>query len=104
MGVELSDALMTERLIQSAELLEGLHQEIMATVLASGHSFTDDTILPMQATDPERGTTLKSRIWCYATHHRRGSPLVAYEFSLTRSQQVPLNRLIDYAGYVQADA
>lgn len=104
MGVELSDALMSEWLIQSAELLEGLHQEIMATVLASGHIFTDDTILPMQATDPERGATLKSRIWCYATHHRRGSPLVAYEFSLTRSQQVPLNRLIDYAGYVQADA
>jgi hypothetical protein len=35
MGVELSDALMSEWLIQSAELLKGLHQEIMATVLAS---------------------------------------------------------------------
>ena len=104
LGIDLAHGVMSEWLVQSAELLGPVHQQIMRQVLTSGHLFTDDTILPMQNHDPERRSTLKSRIWCYATHHRRGAPLVAYEFSLTRSQQVPLLRLADYRGYIQADA
>jgi transposase len=104
LGIELSHGVMSDWLVQSGELVEAVHSRIMDRVLASGHIFTDDTILPMQALDPDRRSTLKSRIWCYATHHRRGAPLVAYEFSLTRSQQVPLRRLADYCGHVQCDA
>lgn len=104
LGIELAHGVMSDWLVHSAELLEAVYQKILEQVLASGHVFTDDTILPMQALGPDRKSTLKSRIWCYATHHRRGAPLVAYEFSLTRSQQVPLRRLAEYRGYIQADA
>lgn len=104
LGIDLAHGVMSDWLVQGAELLEPLHRQVMDQVLQRGHLFTDDTILPMQAHDADRRSTLKSRIWCYATHHRRGAPLVAYEFSLTRSQQVPLQRLVDYQGYIQADA
>lgn len=104
LGVELSHALMSEWLLHCAELLVPLHLRLCDKVRASGHVFTDDTILPLQNSDPARHTTHKSRLWVYSCHHRRQRPLVAYDFSLTRSQQAPLAFLAGYRGYLQADA
>lgn len=104
LGIELSDALMSDWLIQCAPLLEELHRRMIRKVLDSGHVFTDDTILPLQNVDPTRRTTVKARLWVYARSPRRHKPLVVYEFSRSRSQQAPLGFLSNYRGYVQADA
>jgi hypothetical protein len=77
---------------------------MLQKVLSSGHVFTDDTILPLQNHDPTRRTTVKSRLWVYARSRRRYKPLVAYEFSRTRSHGAPLELLKEYRGYLQADA
>jgi transposase len=47
LGIELSHGLMSGWLMQCAELLEGLDRRMLGGVLASGHIFTDDTILPL---------------------------------------------------------
>ena len=65
LGIELSHALMSDWLVHCAELLEDLHRRMMAKVLASGHVFTDDTILPLQNDDPARKTTIKARLWVF---------------------------------------
>jgi transposase len=52
LGIELSDALMSDWLIQCALLLGDLHRRMIRKVLDSGHIFTDDTILPLQNADP----------------------------------------------------
>jgi transposase len=104
LGIELSDALMSDWLIQCAPLLEALHRRMIRKVLDSGHVFTDDTILPLQNTDPARRTTVKARLWVYARSRRRHTPLVVYEFSKSRSQEAPLGFLSNYQGYIQADA
>lgn len=104
LGIELSHALMSAWLLQCAELLEDLHRRMMAKLLGSGHVFTDDTILPLRNDDPGRKTTIKARLWVYARSQRRHKPLVAYEFTRSRSQNGPIGRLSDFKGYVQADA
>lgn len=104
LGIELSDALMSDWLIQCAALLGELHRRMVRKVLDSGHVFTDDTILPLQNADPARKTTVKARLWLYARSRRRHKPLVVYEFSRSRSREAPRGFLADYRGYVQADA
>lgn len=104
LGIELSHSLMSDWLLLSADLLEALYARLCDKVRASGHLFTDDTILPLQNTEPERNTTVKSRLWVYACHHRRQRPLVAYDFSRRRSQEAPVQFLTGYRGYLQADA
>ncbi len=104
LGIEISHGLMSDWLLQSGELLAAIHQRMIEKVLASGHVFTDDTILPMQNHDPARNTTIQSRLWVYACHHRRQRPLIAYEFSCSRSGKVPAAFLGKYRGYLQADA
>jgi transposase len=104
LGIELSHTLMSSWLVQCSELLEDLHDRMITEVLAAGHVFTDDTILPLQNHDPARRTTINARLWVYARSGRRHQPLVYYEFTKDRTQQGPLSRLKDYQGYVQADA
>jgi transposase len=104
LGIELAHGLMSDWLVQCAELLEPLHARMLANVLASGHVFTDDTILPLQNDEPGRKTTVKARLWVYARSRRRHRPLVAYTFSRSRSQSAPLGVLKDFTGYVQCDA
>jgi transposase len=83
LGIEISHTLMSDWLVQCAELLEELHRRMMAKVLASGHMFTDNTVLPLQNHDPTRRCTVKARLWVYARNRRRHKPLVAYEFTRT---------------------
>ena len=72
LGIEISHALKSEWLLQASELLGVVHQRMIEKVLASGHLFTDDTILPMQNDEPgPRRTMIKGRLWVYACHHLR---------------------------------
>lgn len=104
LGIDLSHALMSAWLMQCAPLLEALHARMLKKVLEAGHVFTDDTILPLQNKDPSRRSTIQTRLWVYARHHRRHKPLVAYEFTRSRSREGPLEHLKNFRGYVQADA
>ena len=62
LGIELCHKLMSEWLVQCAELFEELYQRMLEAVLSSGHVFTDDTVLPLQNDDPERTSTIKARL------------------------------------------
>jgi transposase len=104
LGVDLSHTLMSAWLMQCAPLLEALRDRILKKVLDGGHVFTDDTILPLQNHDPARRSTVQSRLWVYGRHQRRSRPLVAYEFTRSRSREGPLAHLKDFRGYLQADA
>lgn len=103
LGITLSRNTMSEWLMRSAEALDAPYQTLKQAVLDRGHVFTDDTILPMQNADPLRKTTLKSRIWVYATNDQRGPPITVYDFSTGRQQTAPLNFLDRFKGYLQAD-
>jgi len=86
-----------------ARLFEDVHTRVIEQVLAAGHVFTDDTVLPLQNRDLTRCTTINARLWVYARSRRRHQPLVYYEFTRDRSQQGSLARLKDYQGYLEPD-
>jgi transposase len=50
------------------------------------------------------GTIFEAKLWVYARDNRHGPPLIAYEFSRSRTRDAPLTFLADYRGYLQADA
>jgi len=104
LGIELSHTLMSDWLMQCAELLEDLHGRMTTKVLDSEHIYTDDTTLPLQNDDPTRGKTFESKLWVYAKDNRHGPPLIVYEFSKSRTRDAPLTFLADYRGFLQADA
>ena len=104
LGIELSHTLMSEWLVQCAELLENLHQQMTARVLDSGQVYTDDTSLPLQHHDPARHNPYEAKLWVYAKDKRHGPPLIVYAFSKSRTRDAPLTYLKDYRGYLQADA
>lgn len=62
MGIEISDSLMSDWLLHASELFDDLMRRMIVTVLATGHVFTGDTILPTQNKDPNRKSTFKSRL------------------------------------------
>ncbi len=70
LGIELSHTLMSEWLMQCAELLEELHRRMIRKVLDSGHIYTDDTTLPLQNDDPTRQQDLRGQ----ALGLRQGQP------------------------------
>ena len=104
LGIEISHTLMSEWLVQCAELLEALHRRMIRKVLDSGHVFTDDTTLPLQNHDPTRRKLYQAKLWVYAKDGRNGRPLIVYEFSRSHSRDAPLTFLANYQGYLQADA
>jgi transposase len=104
LGIELSHTLMSDWLMQCADLLEDLHRRMIRKVLDSGHVYTDDTTLPLQNDEPTRGKTFEAKLWVYAKDNRHGPPLMVYEFSKSRTRDAPLTFLADYRGYLQADA
>ena len=104
LGIELSHTLMSEWLMQCAELLQDVHRRMICKVLDSGHIYTDDTTLPLQNDDPARRKTFEAKLWVYAKDNRHGPPLIVYEFSKSRSRDAPLTFLANYRGFLQADA
>jgi transposase len=104
LGIELSHTLMSEWLVDCAQLLEELHRRMVLKVLDSGHVYTDDTTLPLQNHDPARRKTYEAKLWVYAKDDRHGPPLIVYAFSKSRTRDAPLTFLKDYRGYLQADA
>ncbi len=76
LGIELSHTLMSEWLVDCAQLLEDLHRRMAVKVLESGHVYTDDQTLPLQNHDPARHKTYEAKLWVYAKDNRHGPPLI----------------------------
>ena len=110
LGIELSHRLMSQWLIEAAFLLEDLVTRMGNAVKATGHVFTDDTILPLLSRtgdshhDPTRHRTIQARLWVYGSGLRNSEPLAYYAFSRSRSHEAPKHFLSDYEGFLQADA
>ena len=62
LGIELSHTLMSEWLVQCAELLEELYWRMVRKVLDSGHVYSDHTTLPLQNHDPARRKTYEAKL------------------------------------------
>lgn len=104
LGLALPRKTQGDWLLKCGELLRILVERMTTDVLKRGHVYTDDTILPLQNDDPERKRTIQSRIWVYRTDDQHGPPVVTYDFSRSRSKEAPAKMLVDFHGYLQADA
>jgi transposase len=69
-------------------------------VLQSRVIHTDDTSIKML--QPGAGVTLTAKFWPYLGDWLH--PYVAYDFTLTREREGPLQFLEGFNGYLQADA
>jgi len=101
-GVTIPRATQTSWLMQTYESIRMLEDAFRQAIIGEGDVlFTDDTPLPLQVKG--NGKLKKARLWVYL---RGGTdpPLVAYDFSIDRSKQRPIDYLEGYRGYVHADA
>ena len=62
LGIELSQSLMSERLVQCAELRGELHGRMVLKVLDSAHVYTDDTTAPLRNHGPARRRTGEAKL------------------------------------------
>lgn len=87
--------------LQTAEAIRLLGDELKNVVLEGDVVFTDDSPIPLL--EPGRGSVRQARLWVYV----RGGPappLTAYDFTLDRCRTRPIEYLGRYQGYVHADA
>jgi transposase len=99
-GVEISRKTMGGWLAQCALLLDPLYQTLKKELLASKVIGTDDT--SVKVLDRKLAFARNGRIWPYigdADH-----PVIAYDYTPTRSRAGPAKFLEGYRGYLQADA
>lgn len=100
-GVSIARSTLDGWALAAADAIMLLGEELKKVVLEYDAVHTDDTPVPLL--EPGRGKTRTARIWVYI----RGGPgphLAAYDFTIDRRSDRPLNYLQGYQGYVQADA
>jgi transposase len=87
-------------MMQLADWLRPLWEWMCDEVRRSRVIHTDDTTVPLQ--DPITGQKSQARFWNYIgdEEHR----LIVLEFTRTHERDGPARFLIDYRGYLQADA
>jgi transposase len=103
LGVSLSRSTLCAWVAGCARLLEPLVLRTKETsMLPSSKIHVDDTPVPVQVKG--KGKTHIGRIWVYVSGGGHTPPCTVYEYSTTRSQEVPKQFLKDYKGYLQADA
>jgi transposase len=100
-GVSIPRATQTSWLMQVYESVKPLEETLRRAIFESDVLFTDDTPIPLQVKG--NGKLKKARLWVYVKGGT-GPPLTAYDFSIDRSKERPLDYLADYHGYVHADA
>ena len=89
--------------IALSEKIKPLLHAMEQIILSGPRIWTDDTILPLQNDIPNRKKVIQARLWVYIGGETHDPPLVLYEYSRTRSQQWPLQKLESFEGYLQAD-
>ena len=89
--------------IALSEKIKPLLQVMEKMILSGPRIWTDDTILPLQNDIPNRNKVIQARLWVYIGGKTHDPPLVLYEYSRTRGQQWPMQKLESFEGYLQAD-
>ena len=100
-GVEIPRATMCGWAIQVADRSEGLLELMRQNLIAGPYVQIDETGVQVLR-EPGRANTSRSYMWVY----RGGDldrPTVIFEYSRTRSGEVPLEYLQGYQGYIQTD-
>jgi len=85
---------------QGANWLAFIVNAMKPDLLANKKLGSDDTPVPVLA----KGKTRQGYLWVYRSDGSTGIACTIYDFTPTRSQQGPLNFLVGYQGYLQADA
>jgi transposase len=99
-GVEISRKTMGGWLAQCAQLLDPLYQSLKKELLASKVIGTDDT--SVKVLDRKLAFARTGRIWPYIGDEDH--PVIAYDYTPTRSRAGPAKFLEGFKGYLQADA
>jgi transposase len=99
-GVHVSRSTQCDWMRSCADLLGPLYQLMFSEVLRSKVIHTDDT--PVSIQDKSLPKTRTGRFWVYIGDHDH--PYSFFDFTPDRKRDGPANRLIDFEGYLQADA
>ncbi len=98
-GLDLSRSVLERSVARCGELLEPLHTALREQILAEDIVFTDDTTVRIAKAGGE-GSSKKGRLWIYADKIGRHF----YDFTDSRGRDGPDSILLDFGGYLQADA
>lgn len=101
LGYELPRSTLCDWVMQSATRLKPIVDAMTTSLLMPARKIhTDDTTFPILA----EGKTHTGRLWVYVGQADNAPPCAIYQYSKTRSQQVPMQFFKNYHGYLQADA
>lgn len=103
-GIKLSPNTVLDWFPAMAQLLKPLYQSLIQVIFTSDILHSDDTILPLKDTGPDRkkGKLQQARLW---TWHSGLHPLVVYQFTTNRSGVHAREWLAPWSGgYLVADA
>jgi transposase len=100
-GMILGRGTMARWLIEVSKQLIPLYNLLQEKLLAGDYVHMDET--PVQVLK-EEGKKATSKSYMWVRYSGIGPPIVLYDYSPTRSGQVPLELLEGFSGYLQVDA
>jgi transposase len=100
-GMILSRGTMARWLIEVSKQLMPVYNLLQEKLLARDYVLMDET--PVQVLK-EEGKKATSKSYMWVRYSGIGPPIVLYDYSPTRSGQVPLELLEGFSGYLQVDA
>jgi transposase len=99
-GVILSRGTMARWLIEISQKLMPLYNLLQEELLARDYVHMDETNVQVLK---EEGKKATSKSWMWVRYSGTGPPIILYDYSPTRSGQVPLELLEGFSGYLQVD-
>jgi transposase len=99
-GIDISRKTLCGWVMQCADLLKPIVEEIKKDVLKSPKLHTDDTPVPVQS----ENKTKEGRLWVYLGCCGKSPPAVVYDYTPNHQQKWAQEFLSTYKGYLQADA
>jgi transposase len=100
-GIDLSRQTLARWMIQSAQLLQPLHNLLRDQLLAGPVIHCDETVVQVLK-EPDKSVTSQSYMWVQS-----GGPpdkaVTLFDYRSSRAGQVPLHLLQDYRGYLMTD-
>ncbi len=98
-GLSLSRSVLERTMARFAEELAPISEQLRRDVLAEPVIFTDDTGVTI-ARPPDRLGSAKGYVWIYLSRDGKHS----YDFTLSREGKNPRRVLVNYKGFIHADA
>src|SRR5262249_17246496 len=100
-GIDIASSTMCSWMGSCADLVTPLVDLMISRVKESEVVHTDDTRVPVQD-EKVKGKCKSGRIWTYIGDE--GNPYIIYKYTPDRTRVGPQQFLIDFEGYLQADA